>query len=126
MTVKDNEFGFTDLQIRADMIVKNATVFEVSRNAIIHEILGHGDVNEQDLQKMADSGRTFFVLPEMGERHGDRGWRDFWTENVIFRPGRHEMPFIMTTKNITEFRDFARVVVDDFAWETNWKFRRWV
>ena len=121
-TGNDNEFGFTDLQIRADMIVKNATVFEVRGNAI-HEIMTHGDVNLQDLRNMADSGRTFFVLPEMGERHGDGGWRDFWTENRIFRP-HHEMSF-MTTKNIAGFRDFARVVVADRTWENNRKFRRW-
>ena len=121
--MKDNEFGFTDSQIRADMIVKNATVFEVRGNAI-HEIMTHGDVNQQDLRNMADSGRTFFVLPEMGEMHGDGGWKDFWTENRIFGP-HHEMSF-MTTKNIAEFRDFARVVVDDFAWETNPNRRKWV
>lgn len=129
--MKDNEFGFTDLQIRADMIVKNATVFEVSGNAI-QEIMTHGDVNEQDLQKMADSGRTFFVLPEMGERRGDRGWKDFWTENVQFsRHLRHrgnwphEMPFIMTANQIAEFRDFARVIVENFTWTPEFRFRRW-
>lgn len=134
MNENDNEFGFADFQIRADMFVKNATVFEVSGNAI-QEILTHGDLNEQDLQKMANTGRTFFVLPEMGERHGDQGWKDFWTENVQFsrrlwhfvKPScpAVEMPFMMTANQIAEFRDFARVIVENFTWTPEFRFRRW-
>jgi hypothetical protein len=114
-----NEFGFHDMQMRHNHVVKNATVFHVDGTSM-SEVLGHGDVDKKDLQIMADSGRTFFVFVEMGERAGDNGWRDFIHANAFWKDGQR--PF--TSKDFAEFRSFARVVVENGEWEMNADFRR--
>jgi len=121
--MEKNEFGMFDMQMRVNMVVKNATVFEVVRGCWLEAILNHGDVDENDLCKLADSGRTFFVFPEMGERSGDGGWRDFWLENrwitkipeceTTRRPLSNR--FFMNTKHVAEFRSFASVILTECA-----------
>lgn len=120
--MEKNEFGMFDMQMRVNIVVKNATVFEVVRGCFFEVILVHGDVDENDLQKLANSGRTFFVFPEMGAKRGDAGWQDFWVGNRSIRPTpavhldrRHSARFFMKKNDVEEFRSFARVIVMECA-----------
>lgn len=117
----ENEFGFRDMQMRHNHVVKNATVFHVDGTSM-SEVLGHGDVDEKDLQIMANSGRTFFVFGEMGERAGDNGWRDFIHTNAFWKDGQRSF----TNNDFAEFLSFARIVVENGRWVFRSGIRRFV
>jgi hypothetical protein len=118
------EFGFKDGQMRANHVVKNATVFEVStalagkrKHLVVQEVLHHGDVSQENLDNLSASGRNFLVFPEAGEMAGDRGWRDFFNSVAIWegvdRNGKST--WLMANNNLEELTEFARVTVANHA-----------
>ena len=116
-----SEFGFKDGQMRANHVVKNSTVFEVSTALagwhLVQEVFFHGDVSQEDLDNLSASGRNFLVFPEAGEMAGDGGWRDFFNSVAIWegvdRNGK--TTWLMANNNVGELTEFARVTVANHA-----------
>lgn len=76
----ENEFGFHTHQMRSQLTVKNAWVFEVLNEYAVTQLLAHGDIDDNDVLKMVDASedRTFLVLHE---ENPFTGWYPWWMES---------------------------------------------
>jgi hypothetical protein len=99
-----NEFGLREMQMRTPHRIKNGWVFEVLDSNTVQEIMAHGDMNDDDLTKLAESGRTFLVFHEAHPGtwydwfNGTRWWAD------KLDPGTWYL-------NVAEFTEFAAIVI---------------
>ena len=104
----ENEFGFRMHQMRTPNTVKNANIFEVVGVDLVEHILVHGDVNDKDLEKLAESGRHFLVFFEGNPWNG---WHPWFEENQEFWPEGADSSWQISSVNVVEFSKFAPIQI---------------
>lgn len=106
----DNEFGFRTHQMRTPYIVKNAWIFEILDANKVKEVLEHGDVDNEDILTLCDSGRDFLIFQEDGF---DQHWKPWFREHRDISSDNWGDPEPLTFSiiNTMEFETFARIVV---------------
>jgi hypothetical protein len=111
-----SEFGLRDWQMRVDLVVKNSHVFQVlqttnSKDVVVREVLNHGDVDSNDLNRLAETGETFFVFCEPIFQH--KCWQNWFFENRSWFSSMSEQfpDGNCWVVDGSTFQEFARVVV---------------
>lgn len=99
-----NNLNIREGQVRGEPLVKNATVFRIAtgKPRVAERVFDHTDIDADDVLNLAESGQSFFVLPEDPFRQKWRKLLDrFWI---------NDLP-------IEELRAFARVVIENGDFE---------
>ena len=91
----DAQFKLFDGQMRSAPFVKNANVFQVEDDCV-NWILRHGDIDADDILRLAESGDSFLVLSEDAFSNGWRKLLEKCWEDAL---------------SATELAQFARVAI---------------
>lgn len=101
-----NNLNIREWQVRREPLVKNATVFRVATGTgkprVAERVFDHTDIDADDVLNLAESGQSFFVMPE---DPFSQKWR-----KLLDRFWINDLP-------VEELRGFARVVIENGDFE---------